>query len=490
MKTYIEGQRLNTLNISRLVIGAPQGRSGKTTFTLGLLRALSRQGLQIQPYKKGPDYIDPSWHSAAAGRVSRNLDLFLMSKNDICRSIALHSADCQLSLIEGAMGLYDGLDLEGSASTAEIAKITSSPVLLVLDATRITRSAAAIIMGCQHFDTGINIVGVVLNKIARSRHEKMARESIEKYCQIPVVGAIPKDKMVMIPDRHLGLITNGELPETDTFLNNLANVICENVDIHRIKALAESAPALTYSPQTEFSTPHRPSIKVRSMHVPRIGIIRDAAFSFYYQENLDALVSMGAELVTFSALTQEHLPEDLDALYIGGGFPEIFAEQLTKNVLLRDEIRLAGEDGLPIYAECGGLMYLGKSIVTGVETYEMVGLLPLDTKMGKKPQGHGYTVMQVLDNNHWYTQEKVQGHEFHNSSVINLDADKVQFGFKVERGYGIDGRYDGICYKGVFASYNHIHALASPDWAQQMVKIAEQYHEQRTKLLFGLSKSS
>lgn len=471
-------QNLNSLNIPRLVIGAPQGRCGKTTLTLGILRALSRQGYQVQPYKKGPDYIDPSWHSAAAGRSSRNLDSYLMKREEICRSIALHSVDSQFSIIEGAMGLYDGLDLEGSASTAELAKITASPVLLVLDATRITRTTAAIVMGCQHLDPEINIVGVILNKVARSRHEKIARESIEKYCHIPVVGAIPKDAMISIPDRHLGLVTQAEMIETENLLEHLADIICENVDLSKVITLAQAAPALKYNLPVEFLSRSGYNFKVQNQ-APRIGVIRDSAFSFYYPENLEILETAGAELLPFSALTQEHLPEDLDALYIGGGFPEVFAEQLTKNKKLREEIRTSGEDGLPIYAECGGLMYLGRSIISGEEKHEMVGLLPLDCQMEKKPQGHGYTVMRVLKNNLWFNQKCVHGHEFHNSRVINLDTSEIQFGFKVERGHGVTGEYDGVCYKNVFAGYNHIHALGSPDWAEQMVKLAIHYREQR-----------
>lgn len=471
-------QNLNSCSIPRLIIGAPQGRCGKTTVTLGILRALSRQGYQVQPYKKGPDYIDPSWHSAAAGRVSRNLDPFLMTQEEICRSIALHSGGCQFSIIEGAMGLFDGLDLEGSASTAELAKITASPVLLVVDATRITRSTAAIVMGCQHLDPEINIAGVILNKVARLRHEKIARESIEKYCHIPVVGAIPKDAMLSIPDRHLGLVTQGEMDETEGLLEHLADVISESTNLSDIISLASTAPGLVNIPKAEFLSLSEYQ-KSKNACPPRIGIIRDAAFSFYYPENLEALESQGAELIPFSALTQDHLPSELDALYIGGGFPEVFAEQLANNKALRQDICTAGEGGLPIYAECGGLMYLGRSILIGEEKHEMVGLLPLDTQMEKKPQGHGYTIMKGTENNLWFNQMQIRGHEFHNSRVINLDTTKVKFGFTIEKGSGINDKHDGVCYKNVLAAYNHIHAMGTPNWAEQMLKLAHQYRKKR-----------
>lgn len=477
-----------TLSIPRLVIGAPQGRSGKTTFTLGLLRALSRQGLAVQPYKKGPDYIDTSWHSAAAGRSSRNLDSFMMSKEDICNSLAHHSRDCAFSLIEGAMGLFDGFDINGSASTAEIAKITSSPVLLVLDATRITRSLGAIVMGCQHFDPNIRIAGVVLNKIARPRHEKLARETIEQYCQVPVVGAIPKDASILIPDRHLGLITNGECDQTDSFLDHLADIISESVDIPKVLELARQAEPIVYTAPAKSAVQDWQH-KAKGAQ-PRIGIIQDTAFSFYYPENLEALESKGAELIRINALAQNNLPEDLDALYIGGGFPEVFAEQLANNRSLCEDIRLAGEEGLPIYAECGGLMYLGRTIILEDNTYPMVGLLPFDTKMEKKPQGHGYTILKTLEDNRWFSQGEIRGHEFHNSKLLNLDRSMISFGFEVQRGHGIDGKYEGICYKNVFAAYNHIHVYGCPDWAEQMIRLALKYRSEQSRASISMRKSS
>jgi len=469
---------LSITNVPRLVIGAPQGRSGKTTFTLGLLRAFARQGMTVQPFKKGPDYIDASWHTAAAGCTCRNLDSFFMKKEEICSSVFRQSMGKAITIIEGAMGLYDGLDLQGSSSTAEIAKVTRTPVLLVVDMTRITRSIAAIVMGYQHFDPEVNIVGVVLNKVARPRHEKIAREAIEEFCKIPVVGAIPKDVNLSIPDRHLGLVTNGEMHETDTLLEYLADVICKHVDLEKVLSLAQGAPEL---PQYEGT--HGPKFsqltKKNKVLTPKIGFIQDASFSFYYPENLEALKNMGADIVPINALLDSQLPGDLDGLYIGGGFPEVFAAELEENRTLREDIRRAGEKGLPIYAECGGLMYLGRSIITPSQSYKMVGLLPLDTQLESKPQGHGYTIMEANSGQIWFDEKtEIKGHEFHNSRVINL-APYVQFGLKVKRGYGIDGQNDGIYYKNVFASYNHIHALGCPEWAERMVKLATSYNQTR-----------
>lgn len=463
-------------NVPRLIIGAPQGRSGKTTFTLGLLRAFARQGMVVQPFKKGPDYIDASWHTAAAGCTCRNLDSFFMEKQEICSSVSRQSSGKTLTIIEGAMGLYDGLDLQGSSSTAEIAKVTRTPVLLVVDATRMTRSIAAMVMGYQHFDPEVQIVGVVLNKVARPRHEKMAREAIEEFCKIPVVGAIPKDVNLTIPDRHLGLVTNGEMHETDSLLEYFADVICKHVDLTKVLSLAHSAPELPQYEETLVPSLSKYSIKTRGL-TPKIGYIQDASFSFYYPENLEALKNMGAEVVPINALLDSQLPVNLDGLYIGGGFPEVFAAELEENRTLREDIKRAGENGLPIYAECGGLMYLGRSIITPSQNYEMVGLLPLDTQMESKPQGHGYTIMEASPDQTWFAEKtEIKGHEFHNSRVINLAPD-VQFGLKVKRGNGIDGQHDGICYKNVFASYNHIHALGFPQWAERMVKLATSYHK-------------
>jgi cobyrinic acid a,c-diamide synthase len=464
--------------IPRLVIGAPQGRSGKTTFTLGLLRALARKGISVQPFKKGPDYIDPSWHSAAAGTTCRNLDSFFMSKQDICNSVANNTLNKSIAIIEGSMGLYDGLDLEGSSSTAELAKITQSPVILVVDATRMTRSIAAMVMGYQHFDPNVKIVGVILNKVARPRHERMAREAIEKYCNIPVVGAIPKDADLSIPDRHLGLVTNAEWTESNILLDRLADVVCEHVDLNKIIELAYTAAELPNIPfGSELSTA-LPMLKSGSRG-PKIAVLRDQAFSFYYPENLEALVEAGAEITFVNSIIDTELPSGIDGLYIGGGFPEVFAEQIEKNQSLMDEVRLAAESGMPLYAECGGLMYLGRSIRTSKGNHRMVGLLPFDTQMERKPQGHGYTIMNPCQGNIWFEENQVvKGHEFHNSRVINLDKN-VNYAFEVKKGHGFDGKYDGICYKNVLAAYNHIHSLGCPNWAKRFVQLADIYRQDK-----------
>jgi len=462
--------------VPRLVIGAPQGRSGKTTLTLGLLRALTRRGIRVQPFKKGPDYIDAGWHTTAAGVTCRNLDSFFMSGTDICSSLIRNTAEASLAIIEGSMGLYDGTDMAGSSSTAEVAKITQTPVILVVDATRMTRSAAAMVMGYQQFDPEVKIAAVILNKVARPRHQKTATEAIERFCNVPVIGAIPKDASLTIPDRHLGLVTNRELAAADEIIDYLAQVISEHVDLSKLVELAYDAPALNCS---HFAGGSKINFALRKkpLNMPKIGIIKDQSFSFYYPENLETLIDSGAILEYIDSLNSPGLPPDLDGLYIGGGFPEVFAGELEKNRTFREDIRLAAEQGLPIYAECGGLMYLGRSISTAEGKFEMVGLLPFDVTMTAKPQGHGYTILKPCAGNFWFDQnQQIKGHEFHNSKVINLASD-VSYAYEVQKGYGLNGKYDGICYKNVLAAYNHIHALGCPAWAQRFVQLAQRYKD-------------
>jgi len=317
---------------------------------------------------------------------------------------------------------------------------------------------------------------VILNKVARARHQKTATEAIERFCNIPVLGAIPKDASLGIPDRHLGLVPNRELAAADEIIDHLAQVVSEHVDLPKLVELAYEAPSFD---RANFAGGSKINFAFRKKPVdmPRIGVIKDQSFSFYYPENLEALTAAGATLEYIDSLTSPGLPPDLDGLYIGGGFPEVFASELEKNRCFREDIRLAAESGLPIYAECGGLMYLGRSITTQEQRFEMVGLLPFDVIMTAKPQGHGYTVLRPCAANIWFDRsQQIKGHEFHNSKIINLASD-VSYAFEVQKGHGLNGKYDGICYKNVLAAYNHIHALGCPAWAQRFVQLAKQYKD-------------
>ncbi|HUW64478.1 MAG TPA: cobyrinate a,c-diamide synthase [Spirochaetia bacterium] len=457
----------------RVVVAAPHGRSGKTTVTLGLVAALVKRGLSVQPFKKGPDYIDPGWLSLAAGMPCRNLDAYMMGMDGVRKAFAAAAWNGDIAVVEGAMGLFDGLDLAGSGSTAEIAKALSAPVLLVVDTTRMTRSVAALVSGFQGFDPAVQIGGVILNRVARCRHEDMLRRAVEEYCGLPVLGALPKGQGYDIPDRHLGLIPAGESGELTTRVAAALDAIGRFLDLDAILAVAGRAlplPPGDTSPQAVFVD--GAGVKRR----PWIGVFRDRAFSFYYPENLAALTQAGADLVVIDATCDRELP-DVDALYLGGGFPEVQGRDLETNGSLREAVRRAVEDGLPVYAECGGLMYLGRSITWRDQTFRMCGALPFEVEMVDGPQGHGYVAAQVVAANPFFPPgTELRGHEFHHSRVINLERDRVAVCLRLSRGTGIGEAGDGLVYRNVLASYTHIHALGVPGWAKSLVDAARWYH--------------
>ncbi len=452
------------------MIGAVQGRSGKTTFTLGLLKALTDRGLLVQPFKKGPDYIDPSWMTFASGQQCRNLDLFMMGADGVRQSFISHSAGFDISVVEGAMGLFDGLDVDGSNSSAELAYTIDAPVILVVNCTRLTRSVAALVNGVAGFDKRIHIGGVILNQVARPRHESILRQSIERYCDVPVLGLLPKSKAVEIPDRHLGLIPAGEQDKLQNRIALLGKLVADNVNLDELLAVAHSAAPLPAAEKVVCLQSQQPSVK--------IGVLRDKAFSFYYPENLEALEEAGAQLFFVNSMEDTQLP-DMDAFYIGGGFPEVMAEQISANQSLLEQIKARIEDGMPVYAECGGLMYLAKHILTAEGIYPMVGTFDCDVEMKAKPQGIGYTVQQVMPGNPFYPEGMlVRGHEFHNSQVINLGPE-VRYGFQTKRGKGIVPGWDGLLYKNTLAGYHHLHVSAAPVWAEQMVSLARAYQQKQ-----------
>jgi cobyrinic acid a,c-diamide synthase len=464
----------------RLIIAGLKGGSGKTTVSLGIISAWRERGLSIVPYKKGPDYIDAGWLSSAALQPCYNLDPFLISKEKILYSFKGHFGKADCAVIEGNRGLYDGLDSAGTYSTAELAKMLKAPVVLVLDCTKMTRTAAAVLLGIQKFDRQVDIKGVVLNQIAGARHEKIIRETIEKYCRVPVLGAIPKLKEKFLSERHMGLTPFQEHTEVEEALSSSGNIAREYLDLDSILGIALGAVPLKTG--TGDRSPAAGKMKKITAHplppdpVVRIGIIRDSAFQFYYPENFEELEKRGAELLEISAMQERELP-DIDALYIGGGFPETNAIALAKNTAFKKSLRKAVEGGLPVYAECGGLMYLGEALVLGNKTYSMAGIFPLAFCLEKKPQAHGYTILEITGENPFYTKGTVlKGHEFHYSRVIDREMkDGTHFSFLMKRGQGIMDKMDGLCYKNVLATYTHLHALGSPEWADGLVKKAYSY---------------
>lgn len=447
----------------RIVIGAPHGKSGKTFITMAVVQAMQKRGMKVAVYKKGPDFIDAGWLSLAAKQTCRNLDLFFLPPMALNDHFLKTSAGNDIAVVEGAMGLYDGLDLEGSDSTAALAKTLKAPVILVVDVTRMTRSVAALVKGFMDFDSQIRIAGVILNQVARPRHEDMLRRSIEVYCGIPVLGAVPRHPGLAIPQRHLGLTPAREYDKKEELFRSIKEEVASWLDVDRIIDVAKESPPL----ESIKEVPVKKEAKVR------VGVVKDDCFTFYYPENLESLERAGADLVTIDAISSEKLP-DIDALYIGGGFPEVFAEELEANSSLRLDIRKAAQNGMPIYAECGGLMYLARGIIGPTVRREMVGVLSCDVAMHSKPQGHGYTVLQVERSNWLFSgKHEIRGHEFHYSKVCNLSKRLVDYLFRVKRGTGLDGQHDGLMVYNTIATYNHVYAPACPEWAENLVAAAE-----------------
>lgn len=456
----------------RVVVAAPQGRSGKTTVTACLIAGLVARGLAVQPFKRGPDFIDPSWLTLVAGRQCRNLDRFLMDGETIRRSFVTHAAGADVAVVEGAMGLFDGVDVEGSGSTAEVAKVLRAPVLLVVNAVRMTRSAAAIVLGCQQLDPAVQIAGVILNNVARPRHRDMLTAAIDRYCGLPVLGVLPKNKGYTVPDRHLGLIPAEENEALQRVLTRWSRDAASLLDLDRILEIARTAPPLAAAPVPVAPAEHPGADR------PRVAVLRDRAFSFYYPENLEALERAGGELVFLDALRQD-LPAGVDALYVGGGFPEVFAAELEANAVLRRSIRERVEAGMPAYAESGGLMYLGERLVWRGRGYAMAGAMPFECNFDQRPRGHGYMVLRATRANPYFPPGTVvRGHEFHHSGVSRVGPG-VHFCMAVQRGYGVDGERDGLCYRNAFAAYCHIHALSVPEWAPNLLRAARQYRQRR-----------
>ncbi|MGI6685855.1 MAG: cobyrinate a,c-diamide synthase [Bacillota bacterium] len=462
--------------IPRIVISAPHGQSGKTTVSIGLIGALVKNGLTVQPFKKGPDFIDPSWLTRVSGRHCRNLDCFLMDDAVIKNSVRQAGRDADISVIEGAMGMFDGLDLAGSGSTAELAKMIKAPVILVVNCCRMTRSVAPLIKGFLDFDSEVNAAGVILNHVARPRHQDILVGSIEKYCDLPVLGVIPKDSSFNIPHRHLGLIPAEEERELQLAINNIVQIALDNLDLKKIMEIGKAAPPLAGGDGGKIEESHDRDNPVK------VGVIKDRSFTFYYPENLESLEKAGGELLYLNALADKRLP-DIDGLFIGGGFPEVFARELAENRAFREQLSEKIEAGLPVYAECGGMMYLGQSIIEGDIKHPMVGVLPFDVLLKKKPQGHGYTMMEVKIKNSFFPLHTIlKGHEFHNSSLVNLKTQGIDFAFKVKRGHGIDGQRDGILYKNVLACYNHVHALGTKGWAENLIIAARVFRKERNHI--------
>jgi len=442
------------------------GDSGKSLVALGIIGALRRRGLQVAPFKKGPDFIDAAWLGAAADSPCRNLDSYMMPPDTILSSVAEGGQDADLAVIEGNRGLFDGMDAYGSHSTAQLARLIDAPVVLVIDVTKTTRTVAAQVLGCCLMDSEVQIAGVILNRVGTLRQEKVIRAAVADTTNLPVLGAIPRLVEQHLPSRHLGLLTASEHPEVEKSLARVARIATDHLDLSALVEIADRVPDLAPSRVA------KPAAR-RAVGAPRvrIGVLRDRAFSFYYPENLAALEAAGAELCPISPLADEELPT-IDGLYAGGGFPEEYAEELAANKTLRKVLGLQIAEGLPVWAECGGLMYLSQGLIRNGSVHEMVGALPTMVEQTQVPQGHGYVKAHTeLSNPFFAAGTDLYGHEFHYSRLVP-DRAAPPTVFNLERGVGVGHGRDGLQVGNTVAAYTHLHALATPGWADGLVTAA------------------
>lgn len=463
------------MNRPRIVVAALRGGSGKTILSVGIIAAWRKLGNRVSSFKKGPDYIDAGWLALASGRPCYNLDTYLIPEDRVLDSFLNHSESGDLALIEGNRGIFDGTDLSGTTSTAELAKLLKAPVVLCLDCTKATRTVAAVVLGCKLFDPFVEIKGVILNRIAGSRHESILRRSIDRYTGIPVLGAVPKLGGEIFPERHMGLLPTPEHRLAIHAVEEISRVAQQCLDIGALADLAHKTEELEPAVRIESTR------KSPSANPPRIGVLRDSAFQFYYPENIEALEAAGGKPVMISPLGENRDLPEVDALYIGGGFPETHARELAQNHRFKTALKRLSQDGLPIYAECGGLMYLAEELTLGQERFPMAGVLPVVLGFSERPQGHGYTeVLVEVENPYFPVGFEFKGHEFHYSKMIEWRGSEKDLVFRMKRGAGVWNGKDGILYKNVLATYTHLHSLGVPEWARSMVRNADAYRRQRS----------
>ena len=449
--------------MAHLYISAAHRSSGKTTVSIGLCRAFRDRGLRVQPFKKGPDFIDPLWLGLAAGRPCCNLDFHTMGRGEISAAFVAESGGCDLGLIEGNVGLYDSTDLLGANSNAALAKQLGAPVVLVIDCHGMARGIAPLLLGYRAFDPDLHLGGVVLNKVASSRHAANLIRALEHYTDLPVLGVLPRDESLTIAERHLGLMPSNESEQAQDWIERIHRRVADALDLDRLLALAEGAlPPQVPAASGDPAAPSPSGVPVR------IGIARDAAFGFYYPDDLRALAAGGAELVSFSPVDDPE-PPAVDALFLGGGFPEYRMAELEANRSMREGIADLIARGAPVYAECGGLMYLCRGLRWGEERRTMVGALAAEVQMQVRPQGRGYVSLRETAAFPWPASapgaapREVQAHEFHHSAVVAPDPDWT-YAYEVLRGVGIDGRCDGVVQGNLLASYAHLRDVGGLNW--------------------------
>lgn len=451
--------------IPRIVIAATQSGSGKTTITCGILAALKARGLGVQAFKVGPDYIDTGYHEIASGRPAHNLDSWLVGREMLGEIFFNALRAPRIAVIEGVMGLYDG-GAQGVSSTAEISKILRAPVVLVIDAKSMGTSAAAIALGFREFDREVNLAGVILNRIGSDSHAKIITDALEKI-GVKCFGAVRRNAEFALPERHLGLVPTSENNFSDT-IKKICATVTEQVNLDALIELANSAPPL------DFKIPAAEKV----FKTCRIAVARDAAFNFYYGESLRVLENFGAEIIYFSPLEDSALPENIDGLIIGGGFPEMFAAELERNKKIRTDIQRAARNGLPVFAECGGFMYLMNSIADfSGKIFEMCGVIPARAVMTEKLQMVGYVDAEILrDCAIGRAGDKLHAHEFHFSVAENSCAENIFECTRLRTGKIYRA---GFAEKNLVASYLHIHFAGCPDAAKNFVDACRKFKLQR-----------
>jgi cobyrinic acid a,c-diamide synthase len=450
--------------LPRIMIAGTNSGVGKTTVTLGIMSALVKKGMMVQGFKSGPDYIDPSHHNFVTGNASRNLDTWIMG-NDACRELFERSAiNADISVIEGVMGLYDGsIDSTGTGSTAHLAKILKTPVILVINAKGMAQSAGAMVLGYKEFDKDINLAGVIVNNVAGQSHYDYVKKSIEKTCSIPVLGYLQKDKEITIPERHLGLIPSDENKSPSILYERLGELILKTVDIDRLLEVASSADAFPNYKKTIFQE----DSKTFDL---QIAIAKDKAFCFYYQDDIELFESLGAGFSYFSPLNDKRIPDDVDGIFIGGGFPELYAEGLMNNTSMRNSILDAASQGTVIYGECGGMMYLLEEIIdTEGRPFKMCGVLEGTSRMENRRQGLGYVSVSALcDNPLCKKGDTFRAHEFHWSRLLDVPEETI-FVFEKRKSNGSQCGFDGMYKNNIIASYTHVHFSSNPKLAHNLL---------------------
>ncbi|MBW8016159.1 MAG: cobyrinate a,c-diamide synthase [Planctomycetes bacterium] len=455
-------------NCPRIVIAATNSGAGKTSISLGLTRALVRRGLRVQTFKVGPDFLDPTYLSMASDRICYNLDSWMMGKDYLPKLFARATKDADIAIIEGVMGLYDGASptsLEGS--TAEVAKILKAPIALIANAKGLSRSFAAMVKGFTSFEEDITVSAVIANRCGSNRHKKWLAESLAAAKLPKMIGVIERQTFPELPSRHLGLVTaDRETLRTDV-IDKLADICQQNINIDALLELASKTPPIDIDDEQMPNTPAK----------FRLGIAKDSAFHFYYPDNLEALEREGCQLVEFSPINDSPLPDDLDCLYIGGGYPEEFAESLSANHGMRNSIVDFANSGKIIYAECGGLMYLGNKLITNCgKEYPMAGVLDITTKMLSRFKALGYVQVDILQDSLWGQKDtNIRGHEFHYSEITgdvtsNTDFQRV---YSIKRRSGSESSIEGFQRQNILASYTHLHFASRPQTIKHFINTLE-----------------